>query len=451
MDVDEKGRQAEFAARYGREPTVEDIEAWLTEREADVTLAEALYARVEKNGWDAVWAGAKESATKLKGAWEQVTGTGWGEQKAKAWRPEVLDPDEAYLPEDTSAEVERQREALRDLEARGAVDAAEMVRLRKIAAERDHRQKAVDQAQLRVRPLQAAVEAMMARRPPDPGTGRQVRHRCPHCQKSLQIARNANGALLVAKAPDDPVSPEEVAKAQAAFAAWQGELDEANVAAKAAQTAVADLELEVRESDRAESRLAELKAAGGAAKPEEIAMAREALAKAEAVDTAAKAMIRARGIYNDWALCQPLIQALAPDGVRRTVARQALKEANDALAALSSSAGWATVALDDDLVLTLAGRSFGLLSESEQWRAHATMTLALAKREGAALVTLDRLDVLERSCRPGALRAVVRVGIPAVIAVTAPDKLQATLPGLKTAKAGAVWWVEAGEVQELPW
>jgi hypothetical protein len=452
MSLEAKARQAEFAARFGGEPTVEDIEAFLEAFDGgDATKAEGLHQRVAEQGWDATLLAAKEKATKLKGGWEQVTGDRWGPEKARVWRPAALDPDEPYLPEETAAAVAAAREKVAALEARGTVEGAEMVRLRGLAAEFDARTKAVEQAREAQRPLDAACEALLARKPPEPGAAGAPRHKCPHCGKPLQVGRSANGALVVNAPSAAEASEEARKKAEAAFSAWQGETDEAQTVARAAQATIEELVAEVRESARARDQLEKLREAGGRAKPVDLAAARTALTEAEAINSGVQAMLRARGLFNDWALCQPLIAALSPDGVRRVVAARALEAVNADLATVSAMAGWADVALTADLDLTLGGRLYPLLSESEQWRADTTMTLVLAKREGAALVTLDRLDVLERSCRPGALRAVVGWGIPAVIAVTAPDRAQGTLPGLKAAGAGACWWVSDGEMQELPW
>ena len=189
---------------------------------------------------------------------------------------------------------------------------------------------------------------------------------------------------------------------------------------------------------------------------EELQRARDALAAARGIRDMVKKMADARGIYNDWAACQPLIDALAPDGVRKAAAKRGLEGLNRDLGRVSGTGGWALVALTEDMDLTMGGRPYHLLAESEQWRADATLMLVLAKREGAALVTLDRFDVLERSCRAGALKAVLDSGLPAIVAVTAPNKLPAndpkgSLPQLKTAGFGACFWIEKGVLEELPW
>lgn len=47
---------------------------------------------------------------------------------------------------------------------------------------------------------------------------------------------------------------------------------------------------------------------------------------------------------------------------------------------------------------------YGLLSESEKWRADALFATAIAKLSGLKIVMLDRFDVLEPKARPQALK-----------------------------------------------
>jgi hypothetical protein len=100
----------------------------------------------------------------------------------------------------------------------------------------------------------------------------------------------------------------------------------------------------------------------------------------------------------------------------------------------------------------MGGRPFALLSESERWRCDALMTLALARAERPPFVVLDRLDVLTADTRGGVFRAALALnGIPVVIACSTKDNSRAALPGLRQAGVGAVWWMDAGTLTELPY
>lgn len=457
LKVDE--RQREFAARCTEAaPTEADIREFLEEREdGDVTLAAALWARVEKDGWDAAHSAAKEKATKLQGAWERLSDQRWGSAKAKVWRPAEVPADETYLPEEVDALVRAKREDVEAIVSKGAVAESEAEALRSTAGWLNKRKAALEEAQAAAWDADAAVEALLQRKPPDPRTERL--YECPHCQGSVRLTRNANLAIILVKPPEGEAATEaERLAAEKAYAEWAAAFEAAKAVATTKAGVVAECMAEAQASQKAKDRIKEIQAAaaGGAVPEETVQAARDALAAAEALKAALDKMLAARGIYNDWLACQPLIDALAPDGVRKRAALRGLETLNRELGQISGTGGWALVALDADLNLTLGGRMYGLLSESEQWRADATLMLALAKREGAAFVTLDRLDVLERSCRPGAFRAVLAAGIPALVAVTAPNKLPASdpkgsLPALKQADAGVSYWIEKGVLEELPW
>lgn len=453
-DLDAKQRGAEFAARFGQGVTVADIAAWLEENGGKAADAEGLYARVDTSGWDAVHKTAREAATKLKGQWEGVTRVNWGDARAGTWRPAILLPDEVYDPQEIAAAIETAQAELAALEEQGYVDRAEVDRLTPIADEVDALDAEVKRRQAEVRALQATVERLVGDRaklpPPTEHGGRLLP--CPHCDGNIQVSRTANGdtvlmaptALALAESPEQ-MKERALAMQRATDAIRAGrkrtdeateELGEARQRLKAAKDAAA--------------RLAELADAKeqGAAPADRVADARLAVEGLQIRLTAVNDMIRARGIFNDWKDCQPLIACLAPEGVRAAVARRALDAANADLAAIATAGGWGEVALTDDLDLTLAGRPYRLLSESERWRVDAAMTLVLAKREGAAFTTLDRLDVLNAPHRGGAFKAVLAAGLPVLVAATAKDKLPGTLPKLKAANAGTVYWLEKGVAEE---
>ena len=79
------------------------------------------------------------------------------------------------------------------------------------------------------------------------------------------------------------------------------------------------------------------------------------------------------------------------------------------------------------------------------------MTLAIAKAEGAKLLLVDRLDVLVADLRATVLKALRAAGIPAVVAMSVPDKSPERLPHLSKAGLGSVHWIEQGIVTALPY
>lgn len=88
-------------------------------------------------------------------------------------------------------------------------------------------------------------------------------------------------------------------------------------------------------------------------------------------------------------------EALAPDGIPAEILATAIKPVNDSLAIMSRLAGWKKVLISEDMELTAAGRVYGLMSESAQWRIDTLMACAIAQISGLKFVLVDRWDVLD--------------------------------------------------------
>ncbi len=94
---------------------------------------------------------------------------------------------------------------------------------------------------------------------------------------------------------------------------------------------------------------------------------------------------------------------LAPDGIPGELLAQALKPINDALAQSAADTGWQAVTIDAEMAIRTGGRPYALLSESEQWRTDAMLTIAIAQLLGIKLALFDRFDVLDLDGRGEAL------------------------------------------------
>lgn len=82
---------------------------------------------------------------------------------------------------------------------------------------------------------------------------------------------------------------------------------------------------------------------------------------------------------------------------------EALDPLNARLAEHAALAQWQPPRIGADMAITVGGRLFGLLSESERWRADALLAVTIAQLSGLRLVVLDRLDVLDATGREDAL------------------------------------------------
>ena len=98
-------------------PTKEHLKAALGSLNDD--MVDAIWNRIEKDGWDKAHARAKERGQQYKGMWEQVTGEKWGSKKGETWGDDISG-DEVSLEE--IAALEEKRQTLRDNKIRLSAD-----------------------------------------------------------------------------------------------------------------------------------------------------------------------------------------------------------------------------------------------------------------------------------------------------------------------------------------
>lgn len=452
MAQDLKTRQQEFANRAKASPTLDDIRTWLEVHDGNPAQAQALWERVDISGWDAVLKQAQEASTKVRGGWEQVAGTAFGVVKSQGWRPAGLLPDVDYTEEGVAEDLERAKEARDRLIAQGAIETHRLGVLRDQARPLPELQ--AEEARLRAELTERrAAQRRLGEQRQSLLGAEDFSLPCPHCGGALdvqaepgatpELTKSAKPLLMREKAAKRRDEAASVTKAQADA---QRAIDQAEAALQdqvARTTQAANAAAEVR---RLEKAIAESGIDGDA-----LSQARELVARLEERLVNVQAMSKAADLYEKWAKMQPAIKALEPEGVRGMVAARALTDWNAIMATITTDAGMAAVVLTEGMELTFAGRRYALLSESEKWRANLVMGLALAKAEAAKLLLVDRLDVLVADLRASALKAIRAAGIPAVVAMSVPDKSPERLPHLSKAGLGSVWWIEGGVLQPLPY
>lgn len=139
-------------------------------------------------------------------------------------------------------------------------------------------------------------------------------------------------------------------------------------------------------------------------------------------------------------------EALASNGIPAEILATAIKPVNDSLAILSRLAGWKKVVIGDDMELTAAGRVYGLMSESAQWRIDTLMACAIAQVSGLKFVLVDRWDVLDVKGRGecvGLLRELCTMGALDQAIICGTLKTKPNSSATMTVK-----WFENGTVLE---
>lgn len=143
-----------------------------------------------------------------------------------------------------------------------------------------------------------------------------------------------------------------------------------------------------------------------------------------------------------WSL---IAEALAPTGIPAEILAGVLDPFNELLAAQASLATWQPVMITAEIDIAYGGRLYGLLSESEKWRADTLLAIAIARLSGIRLVLLDRFDVLQPTARPQALKLLLSLNRSgdldsAVMAGTMKEPMAKVPAGIQQV------WIQSGVI-----
>lgn len=430
VDMKPKDAAALLITAIEAAPTFNDLKAALPKVEAP--MLQQVWQAIQTDGWDVAHKRSQERGAKLKGGWEHVTGEKYGSSKAEGWQHDLVKDQDLTAEGLTTelAELKRELETALQNQAVGAANIAHWEKQVHDAATARESMATVKAAQdklsVSISELQAKTQAL-----PRPETPEALVE-CPHCKGHLVVVSRSE-----VRAPVEGVSPEENAKRQQAIA--EAQQQELTLSSEWSQheTNRRSLMNTISAGDAAKKSLSEK--SGGNVTPEQLNELRTNIAEAEADLAAVNAGAQAASYHRQIQQNQLVIDALAPDGIRNKVLAQKMGTFNATLARLSGTAGWAPVAITADLSVTLGGRPYILLSESEKYRARVTLQLALSDLDGSDVVIVDAADILDRTGRNGLFKMLHTSGMRALVCMTM--NLLADVPDLAKAGFGASYWL----------
>lgn len=393
------------------------------------TLAERGYsapllAKLKPGAAVAIWLEqAERGASEARGAWKAVTGGVYGSEKAKVWEAPcpANPPDEEQVDAAAALTLESQ-ERLRVLQVEVGVWTADAEREKreqeqlaewgKLADTLADEKARLDAAEQAVQETDAAqVSAAGARHAAAGEAADGSTLTCPDCgvplaldQDRLVLARE--GAMT---ASDIAVLVRAGFNADAAAASAVKRRDafrQRVIAAEAAKLSRDQARAKARNETTSGATMAELTA--------QIADAQAGVKSAVAVEhgltlahlearRSAEQTTKAAAYHAAVQAWVALRDALLPDGVPGELLASALRPFNDALRTMAEETGWPQVTLTADMDVLYGGRTHGLLSRSERWRADAMVAVALATHSGIRVVALDEFDVLDVASRGQAM------------------------------------------------
>ena len=380
--MDAKERRAALFGLMGVSFSVSSIVPQLIERGHAAEHVEWITPAL-RAGFDAAATEARKLAAEARGGWKVVTGETYGAVKAETWSPQ---PQLSVPVVDPGLDYEKLRDAYD-----AAVALAAAMEERKAAAERA----AINTQRLRDRAAKIGVlredlanlEAVQAAQAPKQTPVGD----CPKCGAALA----KEGSALVLLTPAAEVDPRITDAALAtSLSATRRELLDAENAQAALEEAEDMRPLDVPTDGEI---MAAKRAAGEAReivdKAEVLLRAADEAKRATAAD--AKRGERAQALHGLVVAWSALEAALSPSGLPAELLARALGPLNADLERVHQASEWPLVQVADDISITAGGRPYGLLSESEKWRADAALAYAAASVSGCGLVLLDRFDVLD--------------------------------------------------------
>ena len=358
-------------------------------------------------GWDAAAQECQRKASEARGAWKAITHEVYGSLKAATWRPEPVahvSKADILAAVEASASAEdavarAQRELGRVAAQPGTVDA-----MRRRAGSEAAIRADLHRAEADMQRLSGEVRRLEAEASPPQG----IMLPCPACLVQLRYSQGRLEVCERGPAPDGAVEAHRL-------------LPQTRSALGAASDRVRDLRARLEGAEAAREALEHMEqpdVAAAQAEIERLQRERSAAAtalleiqhRAEEAAAAEQAEQRALEQHIEVKAWTELAEALAPAGIPAQMLADALDPLNEHMERLAADTGWPQAHVGDDMGITLGGRAYGLLSESERWRTDAMLASAIADASGLRLLVLDRMDVLDIPGRGEAMRWLVGLG-----------------------------------------
>ena len=379
---------------------------------------------LKERDWPAAQAVYAERGRDAKRQWTAITGSNYGVKVAADWRPDDWRADyDALTIGEAEAELVVARDELGTLHRVQAISEVE-------AAQAEKAKAAIPKLEAAISDLDARIDAQRTKH--HDLQGRALRAEAHEIDRRIAVARR------------DLVEPQTCPSCKAALVIQHGKLvhfdtelqDEIrNVTIPALDDQALKLAERVAEVTSKENAIAlvvsnlqhnrrnrdsELygltrqaeKAGGELDTPERreaLATAEQSVKDCEAAQLMVKHEKRARELSETIVRYTEIARALGPDGVRSKLLTDGMARLNAGLETLAGVADWPQAVCALNGAITIDDRAAPLCSESERWRAQASIQMTLAALTQSQVVVLDRADLLDGDGRVGLAKALGRV------------------------------------------
>lgn len=440
VDMAPRDRVRVLAEYLHADPTRDELAAALAEHGLGAPqVIETLWPSIERNGWDGAERERRDRGAQMKGQWRQVTTANWGSKVGAGFRPDL-----GYLVESDLVAAVAQAKNDRDRAiAAQAVSDAEREGAEAEARELSSRRERVDVLAARAANAESDFQKARAARQSLPAAEQARTVPCPYCAQPIKIERDVVEVRLerIGMQLDDKTLRDR----RQAIATADGTLANRNDALLVARQQLAEARAAVDAAERAAERIANWPRAVETGT--DLETATQALSRADKHLAEYRMKIEADRLHGMIEGNEIAIRLLAADGLRATKLERVIGVfVRSTLAGLSTASGWGMVEVDAEGNIAYAGRAYGLLSTSEQYRVRALLAAAMAQIDGSAMVIFDGADVLDLPSRSGLFELIRAIERPALVCMTMP---RSRVPDLRKEGFGESYWLAGGVVELL--
>lgn len=366
-------------------PTKEKLQSELSC--TDVVINK-IWETIQISGWDGAHEHAKQTGTKLKGQWEEVSGRKFGIKLAETWSPDNYEFDLSTKTEtELSEEFKAEQEWLEIAISHETIENLNIADVNKAKEElpdliilRDAHIKEIEKLRENYRTTKIALSNLSE-------SNNSTIQKCPNCSTQLMVV---NGLI---------VSPKQLSEKEQEKR--KKEIDELNKTLLSIQEVAKKHESSLIDS-KAQISACEMKINQEPAKPTTgkkskatVEECRVLVEKAESRLSAFTKKQRADKLFSDIKKNQKIIDVLSPSGLRQAELSSALEKFNKNMKKMCSISAWKDVKIDSDMTISYGGWPWSLISKGERFRVMVILQLSFAILMKEPLVLIDDCDEID--------------------------------------------------------
>ena len=429
----------------GCDPRQEDLEETLCKIGITPEVIARIWHTCKAQGWDAAHKSAKESGSKLKGGWEEVTGERYGSDKAASWLPKTWETDLQDITEaELQTNIQNEKGWLEAAISNAAVSNDEIARLTKASDALPGLQKTEADLKSQLDALDTNEIDLAKALRELPTATQPATVPCPHCGGHVIITGNKLSKPSTLSPDEIQARAESLQEANAALQRVKIEIPRVN-------TELGLTKAKLNAATAAQLKLAQIKTAP-ADTATNVDDCRTRLKHAEERLAACQAYRNAAKKHDTIQKNQKIIDILAPDGLRLQMLKTATTEINKRLSEISQVTGWQAVKIHDDMSVSYGEYPYILVSKSTQFRAVVSMQMVFAALDGSVMVLIDGADILDTAGRNGLFKMLAWYHGRAIVAMTIilkKDQSPADAVPPVDKIGGCCYWLENGTATKV--